>query len=62
MSPGKFKFLKLTTQYISRGIIFVAPGIYWINIVRPDVDYSKYLGPTWRAPRYDGASTVISNH
>jgi hypothetical protein len=62
LSAGKFKFLKYFTQYASRAIIFFAPGIYWLNIVRPDIDYSIYLGPTWRAPRYDRVSTVVSNH
>ena len=62
LSPSKQKFLKYFTQYVSRFTIFFAPGIYWLNIVRPKVDYSKYLGPEWKGPRYDRCSTVVSNH
>ena len=28
---------------------------------RPEVDYSKWLGPDWK-PHYDGASMIVSNH
>jgi hypothetical protein len=28
---------------------------------RPPADYSKYLGPDWKA-EYSGASTIVTNH
>jgi 1-acyl-sn-glycerol-3-phosphate acyltransferase len=33
----------------------------WINWKRPNVDYSKYLGPDWK-PDYDSSSTFVCNH
>ena len=51
---------KAPGQYLPRLLIFFA-GVAWIKVERPPVDYSKYLGPDW-TPKYEGASTLISNH
>ena len=36
-------------------------GVSTYSHTRPDVDYSKWLGPDWK-PKYEGASIVVSNH
>ena len=46
--------------------VFIVPfymffGYYSVTRNRPEVDYSKWLGPDWE-PSYDGASILISNH
>ena len=43
-------------------MIFFIPGLYYLDIQRPQIDYKKYLGPEWKGPRYDRSSTVVSNH
>ena len=36
-------------------------GIVHIKIERPEIDYSKYLGPDWKKV-YEGETTLVLNH
>ena len=36
-------------------------GLSRINIERPEIDYTKYLGEDW-VKTYEGESTLINNH
>jgi 1-acyl-sn-glycerol-3-phosphate acyltransferase len=48
------------TKLCARIIVFVGPFMIYKK-VRPQVDYTKYLGPGWK-PEYEGASTLVANH
>ncbi len=42
-------------------ISIAGPGLFYYKRLRPNVDYSKYLGPDWK-PSYATPSTVVCNH
>lgn len=50
------------TIFVARVSLLV--GAFMLTYKRElvQVDYKKYLGPTWKNPEFDGASTVVSNH
>ena len=60
LHPIRRVLTKVPGQYLPRFLIFVSQ-LYWIRVERPEVDYSKYLGPDW-SPTYEGASTYVVNH
>lgn len=47
-------------QCLPRALVFIG-GLFRINIERPKVDYTKYLGPDW-TPSYENMSTYVFNH
>lgn len=58
--PFRDSAVKRIAKIICRLGGFMA-GLAYIKVERPDVDYSKYLGPNWEKT-YKGESTVINNH
>ena len=52
--------VKKTGQFLARLLILFA-GLVKINVERPKIDYSYYLGPDWE-PTYEGESTLVNNH
>ena len=56
----RIKLVKGVSKYSGR-IICLMGGLVRIKSERPNIDYSKYLGPDW-VKRYDGESTIINNH
>lgn len=61
MPVWKRKVLKFITILSARMILILGPGMLYYKYERPNVDYSKYLGPDWKAS-YECPSTYVSNH
>ena len=71
ISAGKNKNLALVgwrkaivknmARFTARSCLFIGAGMYWYKLVRPVVDWKKYLGPEWKAS-YENPSSIISNH
>lgn len=57
----KVLIFKYTAIWFSRAAGMAAAGLFIIRHERVKIDYSKYLGPDWKAS-YNGASTYLSNH
>ena len=60
MHPIRRFLIKKNGQIAAR-LAMLMSGIFHIKVERPDIDYSKYLGPDWKKS-YEGESTIIVNH
>ena len=60
IGPTRRAIVKKFGQISARTMVFWA-GLSRINIERPEIDYTKYLGEDW-VKTYEGESTLINNH
>ena len=60
ISPQRRYFIKLAGKIVGRALLFTM-GVTYINVERPEIDYTKYLGPDWKKV-YDIETTLVTNH
>jgi 1-acyl-sn-glycerol-3-phosphate acyltransferase len=60
LSPLKRKIVT-TISRVSAVINLLIANAYWLSHKKPKVDYSKYLGPSWKLS-YERPSTIVMNH
>lgn len=58
----RYVLMRINQYFLARIIIYTIGGM-WISYERPECDYSKYLGPDWKAD-YDRTkvASVVINH
>ena len=61
LSGWRIKVVKRAAQLCGMTCMFFGFGMFWVKKERPQVDWSKYLGPGWK-PTYKNPGTIISNH
>ena len=60
ISPFRRMLVKRAGQLTGRLLIFFS-GVTRITVERPKIDYSEYLGSSWK-PTYEGETTLVYNH
>lgn len=59
-SGWKYSLIEKSCSWCARNVLFMV-SVFWIDEVKVDYNYSKYLGPDWK-PSKKLPSTIVSNH